>query len=206
MNYPMTRYALGRIIFINGLLMLPSILVALIYGEGWQGVYPFLLPLFLCLSGGWLLSYRKPDKPDFFMREGFVVVGLSWFLISAVGALPFVISGCIPSFLDAFFEASSGFTTTGASVLSQPELLPHSQLFWRSFTHLIGGMGVLVFALAIMPKIESDNVFIMKAEVPSDLRQNPGQSQKYSPRLICNLSGHDADSDYFADSRRHVCL
>ncbi|MGI6090743.1 MAG: TrkH family potassium uptake protein [Saccharofermentanales bacterium] len=169
MNYPMTRYALGRIIFVNGLLVLPAILVALIYGEGWQGVYPFLLPLFLCLSGGWLLSYRKPDKPDFFMREGFVVVGLSWFLISAVGALPFVISGCIPSFLDAFFEASSGFTTTGASVLSQPELLPHSQLFWRSFTHLIGGMGVLVFALAIMPKIESDNVFIMKAEVPGPI-------------------------------------
>ncbi|HHV42147.1 MAG TPA: TrkH family potassium uptake protein [Clostridiaceae bacterium] len=169
MNYKMVRFALGRIILINGLLMLPSAAIAIIYGEGWQGLYPFLLPVFLCVVVGVSLSAKKPSTPDFFMREGFVVVGLSWLLISAVGALPFVISGSIPSFLDAFFEAVSGFTTTGASILSQPELLSHSQLFWRSFTHLIGGMGVLVFMLAVMPRIESDNVYIMKAEVPGPI-------------------------------------
>lgn len=169
MNYKIVRFALGRIILIFGLLMLPSIIVALLSAEGWQGVYPFLGPMSLCLFTGWLWSAKKPDNPDFFMREGFVVVGFGWILISVLGALPFMISGHIPAFTDAFFEAASGFTTTGASVLAKPELLSNSQLFWRSFSHLIGGMGILVFALAVMPKIESDNVYVMKAEVPGPI-------------------------------------
>jgi len=168
-NYKIVRFALGGIILIFGLLMLPSILVAIIYGEGWQGVYPFLVPMLLCVFSGFLLARRKPENTDFYMREGFVVVALAWLIISFIGALPFVLSGFIPSLAGAFFESSSGFTTTGSSVLSNPELLSNSQLFWRSFTHLIGGMGVLVFVLAVMPNIESENAFVMKAEVPGPI-------------------------------------
>ena len=166
MNYALVRQILGKILLATSLLMVPPIFVALYYGEGWTGVYPFLLPIGICIAASFALSSKRSKNQDFFMREGFVIVGATWILFSFIGCLPFVLSGSIPSIVDAFFEASSGFTTTGASVLSQPELLSHSQLFWRSFTHLIGGMGVLVFVLAIMPRISSDSVFIMKAEVP----------------------------------------
>lgn len=169
MNHAMVRYIIGKLMLIIALLMLPSVAVALIYGEGWRGVWPFLLPMGGAAAAGYLLVRRKPRRPDFFMREGFAVVGLTWVLMSVVGAVPFVISGAIPNFLDAVFEAASGFTTTGASILSHPEALPHAQLFWRSFSHLVGGMGVLVFALAVMPRIKSDDVFIMKAEVPGPI-------------------------------------
>ncbi len=166
MNRAMVRFVTGRILFITGLLMFPSVVVALYYREGWAGVWPFLIPIAIALLLGTALSIRRPKKPDFFMREGLVVVGITWLSLSFLGSLPFVISRSIPSMVDAFFEAASGFTTTGASVLSAPQELLHSQLFWRSFTHLIGGMGILVFALAVMPRIQSDDVFIMKAEVP----------------------------------------
>ena len=146
--------------------MLPSAAVASYYREGWAGVRPPLIPIAIALLLGTALSFRRPKNPDFFMREGLVVVGITWLSLSFLGSLPFVISRSIPSMVDAFFEAASGFTTTGASVLSAPQELLHSQLFWRSFTHLIGGMGILVFALAVMPRIKSDDVFIMKAEVP----------------------------------------
>lgn len=169
MNYKIVRYVLGWIILVFGLLMIPSIIVALIYREGWQGIYPFLIPMLISVASGFLLTRKRPDNKDFYMREGFVVVALAWLLISLLGALPFIISGFIPALADAFFEAASGFTTTGSSVLGQPELLPNSQLFWRSFTHLIGGMGILVFVLAVMPSIESDNAFVMKAEVPGPI-------------------------------------
>lgn len=169
MNYKIVRFALGGITLVFGLLMIPSMLVALIYGEGWQGIYPFLIPMLFCVVSGFLLTRRRPDNTDFYMREGFVVVALAWLIISLIGALPFVLSGFIPSLADAFFESSSGFTTTGSSVLSNPELLSHSQLFWRSFSHLIGGMGVLVFVLAVMPNIDSENAFVMKAEVPGPI-------------------------------------
>ena len=115
---------------------------------------------------GLLSSWKKPENKRMTAKDGFVIVALSWILFSFFGALPFVLSGDIPSMVDAFFETSSGFSTTGSSILTDVEALSHSMLFWRSFTHLIGGMGILVFALAVLPQMDSESVYIMKAEVP----------------------------------------
>lgn len=166
MNHRMVVYVIGRILIILGLLMLPSILVALIYREGWAGVAPFLYSAALSAGLGLLMTFKRPANSDYYMREGFVVVALSWILLSLLGALPFYFSGSIPRFIDCVFETASGFTTTGASILRRVEGLSHALLFWRSFTHFVGGMGVLVFALAVMPKINAEDVFVMKAEVP----------------------------------------
>ena len=114
---------------------------------------------------GFSFSRTKMNTHKLYAKEGFIIVALSWILVSAFGALPFVFSGDIPSFVDAFFETSSGFTTTGSSILTDVEALSHSMLFWRSFTHWIGGMGVLP-ALAVLPSSDSESVHIMKAEMP----------------------------------------
>ena len=166
MNRRMVFYVLGRILIVTAALMIPSVVVALLYGEGWAGVFPFLVTMVgMSLVGG-VLSFRRPEDMTYYMKEGFVIVALTWIVLSMSGAMPFYISGWIPKFYDAFFETSSGFTTTGASILTNVEALPHSLLFWRSFTHMIGGMGILVFALAVMPHTESKEVHVMRAEMP----------------------------------------
>ena len=167
MNYRMVSYIIGQIVRVEGVLMLPPLVVSLIYGE--DAFAAFLLPAVISVIVGTLLTIRKPSNPDIFAKEGFVTVGLSWIIMSLIGALPFVIDGCIPSFVDAFFETVSGFTTTGASILTEIESLGRGMLFWRSFTHFVGGMGVLVFVLAILPQADTRSVklmHVMRAEVP----------------------------------------
>ncbi|MCQ2380868.1 MAG: hypothetical protein MJ032_00800 [Acidaminococcaceae bacterium] len=115
---------------------------------------------------GFLLSAKKPQNASLYTREGFVSVALSWIVLSVVGAMPFYFTGAIPSFTDALFETISGFTTTGASILFEVESMPKGILFWRSFTHWVGGMGVLVFMLAILPVAAGDNIHLMRAESP----------------------------------------
>lgn len=166
MNRSMILFVIGRVLLILGLLLLPPVAVALICHEGWKGVLPFLYTIGICLAACIPFQLRRPKQTRFYVREGFVIVALSWILLSLLGGLPFVFSGWIPSLTDAFFETSSGFTTTGASILADPSLLPHSLLFWRSSTHFVGGMGILVFVLAVMPRIKSEDVHIMRAEVP----------------------------------------
>ncbi|HHW93788.1 MAG TPA: TrkH family potassium uptake protein [Clostridiaceae bacterium] len=166
MNRRIVFYVLGRIMIVTAALMIPSVVVALLYGEGWTGVYPFLVTISVMVLVGWVLSYRRPDDMTYYMKEGFAIVGLTWIVLSLTGALPYYISGRIPKFYDAFFETASGFTTTGASILPDIEALPHSLLFWRSFSLMIGGMGILVFALAVMPRTESKEVYVMRAEMP----------------------------------------
>lgn len=166
MNKQFIRYMLGYIILIIGGLMGLPLLVSLIYREPTHYTLSFLLTSLLTMLVGFYLSRTKPETKKFYAKEGFVIVSLSWILASFFGAIPFVLSGDIPSFIDAFFEMASGFTTTGASILTDVEALSYSMLFWRSFTHFIGGMGVLVFALAILPQAESGSVHIMKAEMP----------------------------------------
>ncbi len=166
MNRDMVLYVIGRIMLVLALLMLPSLLVSLIYHESSSLIFSFLLSIGITGTVGRVLSLRLPSRQDYYMREGFVIVALSWILLSFFGSLPFIFSGYIASPASAFFETASGFTTTGASILTEVLALPRSLLFWRSFTHLIGGMGILVFALAVMPRIENDDVFIMRAEVP----------------------------------------
>ncbi len=167
MNYRMVSYIIGQIVRVEGILMIPPLVVSVIYGE--SAFAAFLIPIVLSVAAGTLLTIKKPSNTDIFAKEGFVTVGLSWIIMSLIGALPFVIDGCIPSFVDAFFETVSGFTTTGASILTEVEPLGRGMLFWRSFTHFVGGMGVLVFVLAILPQADTRSVklmHVMRAEVP----------------------------------------
>ncbi len=169
MNYRIVFHTVGRILQIEALLMLPALIASLIYmGEdGTASIWAFLISMGISLAVGLLFTYviGKNNKL-LFAREGYAIVALAWLLMSAVGALPFVISGEIPSFIDAFFETVSGFTTTGASILTDVEAMSHGMLFWRSFTHWVGGMGVLVFVMAILPQDTGRNIHIMRAEMP----------------------------------------
>lgn len=165
MNKQFIRYTLGNILMILASLMILPLIVSLIYQESWVNIASFLGTALVTFTIGFFLSRTKLHRRNFYATEGFTIVSLSWIAISFFSAIPFVVSQQIPSFVDAFFEMSSGFTTTGASILNDVEALSHSMLFWRSFTHFVGGMGVLVFALAILPKAESASVHIMKAEM-----------------------------------------
>lgn len=164
MNIGMILYFLGWVLKIEGILMILPCAIALIYQE-LSGFY-FLGIGLLCVIAGWILSRKKPSNTVFYAKEGFVSVALSWIVLSIFGALPFYLSREIPLFVDALFEVISGFTTTGASVLPDVESLSRCMLMWRSFTHWIGGMGVLVFILAVLPLAGGYNMHIMRAESP----------------------------------------
>ena len=164
MNYRSVAYVLGELFMVVGALMLLPIAISFYYREGLT--IAFLVPAALLLFIGILLIARKPKRFNIYTKEGLVICGLSWISMSAFGALPFIISGVIPNYIDAFFETCSGFSTTGATILTEIQSLPKSVLFWRSFTHWIGGMGILSFMIAIIPKSESHSMYIMKAEVP----------------------------------------
>lgn len=163
MNYRIVCNILGKVLLAEAILLLLPMSAAVVYGES---VLPFaftILPL-AALGGG--LSLVKIKKPDLYAREGFVTVGLSWILLSLFGALPFVFSGDIPHYVDALFETVSGFTTTGASILNDVEAMSRGCMFWRLFTHWVGGMGVLVFIAAVLPVSGDHYMHIMRAEVP----------------------------------------
>ena len=165
MNYPLIRKILGKIMILIAMLMVLPLSVSLIYQESLRNILAFVIPMILMCVVGYLFGFKKDVSYKMYAREGLVIVGLSWLFIALFGALPFVISGEIPNYIDAFFEAASGFTTTGASIVTDVESLSHSIIFWRSFTHWIGGMGVLVFILAIIPESkDGSSVFLMKAE------------------------------------------
>ena len=164
MNIGIVFYFLGWVLGIEGILMILPCVVALVYREP-SGFY-FLGVALFCGISGWLLAHRKLKSTVFYAKEGFVAVSLSWIVLSFFGALPFFLSGEIPLLEDALFEVISGFTTTGASVLPDVEALSRCMLMWRSFTHWIGGMGVLVFILAVLPLAGGYNIHIMRAESP----------------------------------------
>ena len=164
MNTPMIRYIIGWVLALEGLFMLLPCAVAVIYSEstGWY---------FAAVSAGavvlgFLLSAKKPGNNEIYIQEGCVATALSWIVLSLVGCLPFYLSGEIPVFVDAVFETVSGFTTTGASILSYVEDLSYCMIFWRSFTHWLGGMGVLVFLLAVLQLPGGYHMNLMKAESP----------------------------------------
>ena len=163
MNTRMIGFLLGRILMVEaGLLALP-LLTALLYGEP---LMPWLATMLVLAAIGGALSLRKPERTALYAKDGFAAVALVWLLMSAFGALPFVLSGDIPNYIDAFFETVSGFTTTGASILTAVEPLSRGGLFWRSFTHWVGGMGVLVFVMAILPMSDGHTMHILRAEMP----------------------------------------
>ncbi len=168
MNRRMVLYTVGTVIKIEAVLMLLPTICALIYKE--DCVKAFLICVAIALTSGFALTLiSRPGNKVIYAREGFVTVALAWLALSAVGALPFYISGEIPSYVDAFFETVSGFTTTGASILTDVEAMSKGLLFWRSFTHWVGGMGVLVFIMAIIPSLSDRNMHLLRAEVPGPI-------------------------------------
>lgn len=162
MNYRMIIHILGYVLILESACMLLPLACAVIYGE--YVAWTFLGCIALCLACGTLLRCLKVKKHSMYAKEGLVIVSMSWILISIFGALPFKLSGAIPNLVDALFETVSGFTTTGSSILTDIEALPKSLLFWRSFTHWIGGMGVLVFLMSLVRLSGGNNIYLLKAE------------------------------------------
>ena len=163
MNTRMIGFVLGRILLTEaGLLVLPLV-TALLYRES---PLPWLATIALLLACGGAMGLRRPERTALYAKDGFVAVALAWLVMSAFGALPFVLTGDIPMYVDAFFETVSGFTTTGSSILMAVEPLSRGGLFWRSFTHWVGGMGVLVFVMAILPMSDGHSMHILRAEMP----------------------------------------
>lgn len=165
MNYRMIIYVMGQISKVVGLAMLLPVLVGFIYGET-HIIASFGIPILILLIPGFAVTIKKPKDNSVYSMEGFISVAASWVVVSAVCALPFVISGDIPNYVDALFETVSGFTTTGSSILGKVEELSRASLFWRSFTHWLGGMGIIMIVLAIMSSNDSRAMHMMRAECP----------------------------------------
>lgn len=168
MNVKMVLNTIGKILIaLSFLLLLPTV-VSCIYKE--SCVYSFIISIGISLVLGYaLVTLVRPKTTDMYAKEGFTIVSAGWILMSLIGALPFFLSGEIPNYVDAVFETVSGFTTTGASILNNVEALSHGLLFWRSFTHWIGGMGVLVFVMAVSPSSSDRSLHIMRAEMPGPI-------------------------------------
>ncbi len=166
MNFRMIKQTLGYLLIFEAAFLLVPIATAAVYAEK-TALFAFVATLVLCLACGiTLVSVLKPKSKQLFARDGFLIASASWLLMGLFGALPFVFSGAIPNYIDALFEIVSGFTTTGASILPEVESLPKSMLMWRSFSHWVGGMGVLVFIMVFLPLSGGQNMHIMKAESP----------------------------------------
>lgn len=165
MNKKMISFIIGKILILEAGLMALPLIISFLYNESAKYKIAYGSVIALLLAIGFTLSAKLPEDQRIQGREGYIIVSLSWILMSIFGALPFVFTKEIPSFIDAFFEIVSGFTTTGSSIITDLTKISHSNLFWRSFTHFVGGMGVLVLALAIFPS-SATSVHVMKAEVP----------------------------------------
>ncbi len=185
MNTSIIRYILGQVLRLEGFFLFVPCITALIYREA--SGFAFLGTSLLCILLGTLMTYKKPTTHTFYLKEGCVTTALSWIVLSVFGALPFCISGEIPSFTDAMFETVSGFTTTGASILSDVEAISHAGLIWRSFTHWIGGMGVLVFLLAIVPLSGGSNINLMRAESPGPSVGKLVPKMKLTARILYTI-------------------
>lgn len=166
MNYGMIKFIVGKMLLMEGVLLLISAFVSLLYQESSGVCFVLVAALLAVLS---LIFSGKPRDTSLYAKEGFIIVALVWVLWSIFGALPFVISGCIPRYHEAFFEVVSGFTTTGSTILTDIESLPKGMNFWRCFTHWVGGMGVLVFVMTILPLSPKNSMFLMKAEMPGPM-------------------------------------
>ena len=164
MNYKMVLNLLGKVFLLEVILLALPMIVGFIYAESTYTAY--LMPMIALLVLGAPMSLIRVKNKAIYAKEGFVIVSLAWILMSVFGAVPFVLSGAIPSYIDAFFETVSGFTTTGSSIIPNVEILDKSILFWRALTHWIGGMGVLVFVLALTPGYNSGGMHVLRAESP----------------------------------------
>ncbi|MGI6214246.1 MAG: TrkH family potassium uptake protein [Christensenellales bacterium] len=185
MNYPLTRYILGQIALIEAAFLLIPLFIGAGYGEDTLSAFSLTIAVLLVL--GIILTIRKPADSAVTAKGGFGIVALAWIMISLFGSLPFFISGYIPNFIDSVFETVSGFSTTGASILTNVEALPKSLLFWRSLTHWMGGMGVFVFIIAIMPKVEASIMQLFKAESPGPQAGKLVSKLKFTARILYGI-------------------
>ena len=190
MNYVMIRYLIGWMLGVEAIFLLLPALTAVLYQE--PVVLAYLGAAVICLAFAGLFCHKKPENTRFYAREGFVTVALCWIVLAVTGALPFLFSGEIPSVVDALFETVSGFTTTGATILTDVEAISHASLLWRSLTHWVGGMGVLVFMLIILPLAGGQTIHLMRAAYAG-----------YRAHPVCHLFRHDCAADHPAAGRRH---
>ena len=186
MNYRVMAYILGSIMQTEGMLIGFSALIAVYYREKHE-FFSFLAAILILLVLGTMMKRNAPENKKIYGREGFVIVSLSWIVMSIFGALPFYFSGSIQGIVNCFFETVSGFTTTGATILTEIESLPRSILFWRSFTHWIGGMGILVFVLAIIPLADERSMHLMKAESPGPMVSKLVPKIKSTAKLLYSI-------------------
>ena len=202
MNFRLVFRVTGKTLMVLSMTMLLPLLVCLIYREN---PVPFLLAIAITGGVGLLLSLIRSDD-HFFPREGFFAVALIWLLVGACGALPFYFCGQFASYIDCFFEAVSGFTTTGSSILTEVESLPHGILFWRSFMHFLGGMGVLVLTIALMPSLGGRTLHLMKAESPGPIVSKWCPRPASPPDPLRHLLRHDHRGDLCAPPGGHALV
>ncbi len=185
MNYKKLGKILGKIMILEGILMIAPLIVSLIYREGVMNVLAFVIPIVALGGLGFLLQVPKPKSETFYQKEGFALVAMVWIVMTLFGAIPFVVNGDIPNYVDACFEIMSGFTTTGSSVITDITKISHSSLFWRSFSHWIGGMGILVFVLIFIPESnEGSSMHLLRAESPGPQVGKIVSKMKVTTRIL----------------------
>ena len=185
MNYKKLGKILGKIMILEGVLMLAPLTVSLIYKESIRNILAFIVPIAALVLIGFLLQMPKPKRETFYQKEGFALVAMVWIVMTLFGAIPFVINRDIPNYIDACFEMMSGFTTTGSSVITDITKISHSTLFWRSFSHWIGGMGILVFVLIFIPESnEGSSMHLLRAESPGPQVGKIVSKMKVTTRIL----------------------
>ena len=185
MNYKKLGKILGKIMILESILMLAPLAVAIIYKEGMRNILSFVVPIIALAAIGYLLQISKPKRNTLYQKEGFALTALVWVVMTLFGAVPFVLNGDIPNYIDACFEMMSGFTTTGSSVITDITAVSHSTLFWRSFSHWIGGMGILVFVLIFIPESnEGSSMHLLRAESPGPQVGKIVSKMKVTTRIL----------------------
>lgn len=185
MNYKKLGKILGKIMILEGVLMLAPLIVSFIYKEDFWHILAFLIPIILLVIIGFSLQLLKPTRDNFYQKEGFALTALVWIIMTLFGAIPFVISGDVPNYIDACFEMMSGFTTTGSSIIPDITKISHSILFWRSFSHWIGGMGFLVFVLIFIPESnDGSSMHLLRAESPGPQVGKLVSKMKVTTRIL----------------------
>lgn len=185
MNYKLLGRVLGKIMILESILMLAPLIVSFIYEEGLRNHIAFIVPIVALASLGLLMQKPKPQRTSFYQKEGFALTAMVWIVMTIFGAIPFVINGDIPNYIDACFEIMSGFTTTGSSVITDITAVSHSTLFWRSFSHWIGGMGILVFVLIFIPESDDgSSMHLLRAESPGPQVGKIVSKMKVTSRIL----------------------
>ncbi len=185
MNYKKLGKILGKIMILEGALMLAPLAVSLIYRESLRNILAFLIPILLVAGAGFLLQLPKAKRDNLYQKEGFALTAMVWIVMTLFGAIPFVINGDIPNYIDACFEIMSGFTTTGSSIITDITTISHSSLFWRSLTHWIGGMGILVFVLIFIPESDDgSSMHLLRAESPGPQVGKLVSKMKVTTRIL----------------------